>query len=63
MDNIPYLIEINPRFSGTTGIRAKFGFNDVELSIREHIGLDLENIVKVKKGFVVRYLEEIYYKM
>ena len=56
----PKIIEINPRFSGTTGIRANFGFNDVEMWIDE-IMFDREIIQpEIKKGIVLRFMEELY---
>ena len=56
----PKIIEINPRFSGTTGIRANFGFNDVEMWIDEII-FDREIIQpEIKKGIVLRFMEELY---
>lgn len=60
-DQGPKVIEINPRFSGTTGIRASFGFSDVEMSINELI-LNQECIQPdIKSGFVLRYFEEQYH--
>ena len=57
----PKVLEINPRFSGTTGIRANFGFNDVEMSINELV-LNHKFIQPViKSGFVLRYFEEQYH--
>jgi len=31
-DNVPVAFEFNPRFSGTSGIRFRYGFNDAELA-------------------------------
>ena len=60
-DGGPKVLEINPRFSGTTGIRANFGFNDVEMSINELI-LSYKLVQPdIKKGFVLRYFEEQYH--
>ncbi|PCJ89771.1 MAG: hypothetical protein COA57_01040 [Flavobacteriales bacterium] len=56
----PKVIEINPRFSGTTGIRANFGFNDVEMWITEALNLGKVNPPKIKKGKVLRYMDELY---
>ena len=55
----PKVLEINPRFSGTTGIRAHYGFNEIEMWINEHKGYPLEE-PKLKKGFFMRYMEEKY---
>jgi len=57
----PICFEINPRFSSTSGIRAHFGFNDVEHTIRHFVlhepAIDLPVI---KEGTVLRYVEEIF---
>lgn len=53
-------IEINSRFSGTTCIRAALGFNEPEMYIKSfYLNKSLNNI-KIKKGFVFRYIEEIF---
>jgi len=55
----PKVLEINPRFSGTTGLRALCGFNDVEMWVTEALGLgELKKSVIRKKKFF-RYMEEI----
>ncbi len=58
----PVPFEFNARFSGTTAIRAHFGFNDPEFAIRSF--LLRENIVQpeIKNGVAMRYLEEIYFE-
>ena len=57
---IPF--EINSRFSGTTSIRAAFGFNEPELFIKSfYLNQNLKDIM-IKKGFVFRYVEEIFLK-
>ena len=56
----PKVIEINPRFSGTVGIRAKFGFNDVEMWITEALDLGVLNPPKLTKGRVLRFMDELY---
>lgn len=56
-DNKPYLFEINPRFSGTTYMRALFGYNEVEYIVRKSLGLDA-HIINPKPGKVYRYYEE-----
>jgi len=60
-DQGPKVLEINPRFSGTTGIRANFGFNDVEMSINELILNHKFIQPEIKSGFVLRYFEEQYH--
>ena len=57
----PKILEINPRFSGSAGIRANFGFNDVKMWIEE---IKLQKIAQqpeIKRGFVMRYMQEQYH--
>jgi carbamoyl-phosphate synthase large subunit len=55
---VPRLFEINARFSGTTPMRALFGFNEVDMCLRKLLlGDDIIDPV-VRKGTVVRFLEE-----
>jgi carbamoyl-phosphate synthase large subunit len=56
----PKVLEINPRFSGTTGIRAHCGFNDVEMWVTESMGLGKIVPPTIKKRHVLRYMEELY---
>jgi len=54
-----YPFEINPRFSGTTYIRALMGFNEPDLLIRHHIeGEVLPTPVNYRFGKVIRGLME-----
>lgn len=57
----PNILEINPRFSGTTGIRANFGFNDVEMWINDILHNSMIVQPVIKKGFVLRFMEEQYH--
>jgi len=54
----PVVFEINPRFSGTTPIRAIFGINEVEAMVNKLTGSLLEKNFKEKNGVVIRYLED-----
>lgn len=57
----PIPFEINVRFSGTTPIRAHFGFNEVEASVRHHVlGEPAIDLPRVHAGRAVRYWNEIY---
>ena len=52
--------ELNARFSGTTPIRAHYGFNEPEMAIRSyHLG---EILVPqpIRSGVVMRYIEEVF---
>lgn len=57
--------EINPRFSGTTSARALNGYNEPEFFIRKYIVRDpnaADSLVNTNKGFVVKSLNEKYFK-
>lgn len=57
----PRILEINPRFSGTTGIRAHFGFNDLQMYIDDLcFGKKIAQPL-IKTGFVMRFMEEQYH--
>lgn len=57
----PVPFELNVRFSGTTPMRANFGFRDVEAVINEYMyGKDVANFFSVKAGKVYRYVNEAY---
>lgn len=54
-----YVFEINPRFSGTTSLRAMVGYNEPDLLMRRHLrGETLEPDFKYGKGWVIRSLKE-----
>jgi len=55
-----YTFEINPRFSGTTSIRALCGFNEPDLLIRKYILKQNIKKVNYKKGFILRGLFNYY---
>ncbi|MCX5822895.1 MAG: ATP-grasp domain-containing protein [Deltaproteobacteria bacterium] len=56
----PVVFEINARFSGTTPIRAMFGFNEV-LAIVDYLNTDTPiPEVKIKEGAVFRAWSDIY---
>jgi carbamoyl-phosphate synthase large subunit len=57
----PVCFEINIRFSGTTPIRARFGFNEVEAAIRHYIyGESTFDLPVVSQGMALRYWNELY---
>lgn len=61
--NKVYVFEINPRFSGTTSIRALMGYNEPEILIRKHIlGENIEKYFKYQSGYVARGLNEVIIK-
>lgn len=59
VDGTLYPFEINPRFSGTTYVRALMGFNEVDIMIRHHLlGEPLPKQVEYRHGQVIRGLVE-----
>lgn len=60
-DGQPVPFEINPRFSGTTSVRARMGFNEVEAALRHFVlgepGAPLQD---VGTGYALRYWNELY---
>ncbi len=53
--------EINLRFSGTTPIRARLGFNDVEACLRHYIlNEPARDLPVIEKGMATRYWNELY---
>ncbi|PCJ17075.1 MAG: carbamoyl phosphate synthase [Candidatus Cloacimonadota bacterium] len=58
-----YIFEINPRYSGTTSIRALMGYNEPEVMIKKYI---LKENIEVgfgfQKGYVARGLTEVVIK-
>ncbi|MBT3879731.1 MAG: ATP-grasp domain-containing protein [Candidatus Scalindua sp.] len=53
----PVIFEINPRFSGTTPIRALFGVNEVLAVIDAAMETGLKGNYRKKEGVVIRYFE------
>jgi hypothetical protein len=60
-DGLPKLFEINARHSGTTYIRALYGFNEVEY-ILEYLLKNREISFKLQEGVVKRYFDEMLVK-
>jgi carbamoyl-phosphate synthase large subunit len=61
VDGRAVCFEINLRYSGTTPIRAHFGFNDVEAGVRNFV-LDepIGDLPEVVRGTALRFWNEIY---
>jgi len=56
-----YTFEINPRFSGTTSLRAMVGYNEPDILIRHHIlGESIIKNFQYTKGYIIRGLYEKY---
>jgi carbamoyl-phosphate synthase large subunit len=59
VSGIPYVFEINPRFSGTTSLRALVGYNEPDLLIRRHVlGENVQPGFSYTTGFIARGLKE-----
>lgn len=56
------LLEINPRISSATSIRAAFGYNESAMSVKYFLDKDIPVQPIVRSGFAVRYTEDqIFY--
>ncbi|MDD4467280.1 MAG: ATP-grasp domain-containing protein, partial [Candidatus Pacebacteria bacterium] len=56
-----FIFEINPRFSGTTSIRALVGYNEPDILIRHELLKEkISKSIRFKKGIVMRGLKEKY---
>jgi carbamoyl-phosphate synthase large subunit len=61
VDGKVYVLEINPRFSGTTSLRALVGFNEPDILIRKHVlGEEIAPRFAYREGVVMRGLEETF---
>jgi carbamoyl-phosphate synthase large subunit len=59
-DRGPIPFEFNARFSGTTHIRAHFGFNEPEFTIRDYYLKESLEKPKIQAGLALRYNEEVF---
>jgi carbamoyl-phosphate synthase large subunit len=60
IDGTVYVFEINPRFSGTSGIRYLYGFNDCEMVFDLlHLKLEVEQPL-LRPAVILRYWNEIF---
>jgi len=56
-----YIFEINPRFSGTTSLRAMVGCNEPDILIRKHVLREnIEPRFAYKEGIIIRGLQETF---
>lgn len=56
----PVTFEINPRFSGGVSMRAHFGYNEVEMAIRDLVRDEPVPPLKLTTGRALRFWEELY---
>lgn len=55
---IPF--ELNARFSGTTAVRAHFGFNEPEMVLRNYLYGEKIKMPSIRTGIAMRYHEEVF---
>ena len=61
VDGRPVPFELNVRFSGTTPMRARVGFNEVEQAVRHFaLGEPPRDLPRPRHGTVLRYWNEMY---
>ncbi len=59
--NIPYVIEINPRYSTTVTLTIEAGINEVDLLIKDKLGIEQTEPKTFKKNLVMlRYEDQIF---
>lgn len=56
----PVTFEINPRFSSTTAMRAHFGYNEVDMALRDLVLHQPIVPPQVRSGMAMRFWEETY---
>ena len=56
----PVPFELNARFSGTTAIRAHFGFNEPEMALRSYVLGEALTQPAIRRGVSLRYLEDVF---
>lgn len=56
----PVPFELNIRFSGTTPVRARLGFNEVEAALRHYLLGEPVAMPDVTRGVALRYWNEMY---
>ena len=57
-DNIPYLLEINPRFSSSCSLRYAFGFNEAAMCVEYYLNNKSPSDATIKFGRAQRYNED-----
>jgi len=56
---IPYLLEINPRISSATSLRAAFGFNEARMCLDHFLFGHVVTQPVLRSGRAIRYLEDL----
>ena len=57
----PHLIELNARFSNTTGVRSAFGFKDITWAIEEYIYGISPTKLQIMEGHSVRLFQDLIF--
>ncbi len=57
-NNIPYLLEINPRISSACSLRTAFGYNEPEMCIRYFLLNETIQPTIKKKGAAIRFIDD-----
>lgn len=57
----PRIFEINLRFSSSAVIRAWFGFNEPEMTLRDAVRGEVLDRPRIRGGLAMRYWDEIYF--
>ncbi|MBK5570908.1 ATP-grasp domain-containing protein [Ensifer sp. SSB1] len=55
----PYLLEINPRFSSSTSLRAAFGYNEAAMALEYYVYGRKPEAPEIKTGRAWRYSEDL----
>lgn len=56
----PVPFEFNARFSGTTAVRAHYGFNEPEMAVRHYLFGENNISYQIRNGLAFRYSEEVF---
>ncbi|PIS12077.1 MAG: hypothetical protein COT73_00310 [Bdellovibrio sp. CG10_big_fil_rev_8_21_14_0_10_47_8] len=56
----PIPFEFNARFSGTTAVRAHYGFNEPDMVVRNYLFNEVLEQPQIQSGVAMRYLEEVF---
>ena len=56
----PVPFELNARFSGTTAVRAHFGFNEPAMALKSYFYNEVIEPPLVREGVAMRYHEEVF---
>jgi carbamoyl-phosphate synthase large subunit len=55
------LLEVNPRISSSTSLRAAFGFNEAAMCLDYYLDGTKPDVGELRRGFAIRYIEDLVY--